>query len=239
MRSIVRREASTHSTSRACDSRRSPSGPYRSGEEPPLRRVEGTRCAPWRDQVHANRSAGSPHRGGENRAGAHHGSGRSRQYARLSLETGSQREFEPARRLYEGFGFDHCPPFEGYVEDPHSVFMTLSSDLRPVRHRSCCNAADTLELAYTPADRRTKTGSQVLCAVSQADSRPTQTYPFARRLARAAAVDPSTGRRRHSALRRNPRVFHCDLFWRRHAARDRVPVRRADARGLPWRVKSC
>jgi putative acetyltransferase len=50
---------------------------------------------------------------------------RSRGYDRLSLETGSQDAFAPARRLYEGFGFDYCPPFEGYVEDPHSVFMTI------------------------------------------------------------------------------------------------------------------
>jgi putative acetyltransferase len=47
-----------------------------------------------------------------------------RKYARLSLETGSEPAFEPARRLYEGFGFDYCPPFDGYVEDPNSVFMT-------------------------------------------------------------------------------------------------------------------
>jgi putative acetyltransferase len=47
----------------------------------------------------------------------------SRGYERLSLETGSQTAFEPARRLYEGFGFSYCPPFEGYVEDPNSVFM--------------------------------------------------------------------------------------------------------------------
>ena len=47
-----------------------------------------------------------------------------RKYARLSLETGSQIEFEPARKLYESFGFEYCPPFEGYVEDPNSVFMT-------------------------------------------------------------------------------------------------------------------
>ena len=50
---------------------------------------------------------------------------RSRGYRRLSIETGSQEAFEPARRLYEGFGFRHCPPFEGYVEDPNSVFMTI------------------------------------------------------------------------------------------------------------------
>lgn len=49
---------------------------------------------------------------------------RRRHYTKLSLETGSQPEFEPARELYRSFGFVHCPPFEGYVEDPNSVFMT-------------------------------------------------------------------------------------------------------------------
>jgi putative acetyltransferase len=49
---------------------------------------------------------------------------RERSYRRLSLETGSQPQFLPARRLYEGFGFTCCPPFAGYVEDPNSVFMT-------------------------------------------------------------------------------------------------------------------
>ena len=43
---------------------------------------------------------------------------------RLSLETGSQAMFLPARRLYEKAGFLECPPFEGYWEDPMSVFMT-------------------------------------------------------------------------------------------------------------------
>ncbi|MBN8631894.1 MAG: GNAT family N-acetyltransferase [Rhodobacterales bacterium] len=43
---------------------------------------------------------------------------------RLSLETGSQSMFLPARRLYERAGFSECPPFEGYVLDPNSVFMT-------------------------------------------------------------------------------------------------------------------
>ncbi len=47
-----------------------------------------------------------------------------RGYARLSLETGSQDAFEPARRLYARFGFVECAPFEGYTEDPNSVFMT-------------------------------------------------------------------------------------------------------------------
>src|SRR4051812_8908489 len=32
---------------------------------------------------------------------------RARSYARLSLETGSRAAFEPARRLYESFGFQY------------------------------------------------------------------------------------------------------------------------------------
>jgi putative acetyltransferase len=47
-----------------------------------------------------------------------------RNYNRLSLETGSHPVFEPAHRLYERFGFSRCPPFGSYIEDPHSVFMT-------------------------------------------------------------------------------------------------------------------
>lgn len=48
-----------------------------------------------------------------------------RGYERLSLETGSVEAFEPARRLYERFGFTCCGPFGDYAPDPHSVFMTL------------------------------------------------------------------------------------------------------------------
>jgi len=43
---------------------------------------------------------------------------------RLSLETGSQPYFDPARRLYAAFGFAECTPFGDYVLDPNSVFMT-------------------------------------------------------------------------------------------------------------------
>ncbi len=46
-----------------------------------------------------------------------------RGYARLSLETGSQDAFEPARQLYARMGFVECPPFEGYTDDPNSFFM--------------------------------------------------------------------------------------------------------------------
>jgi putative acetyltransferase len=47
-----------------------------------------------------------------------------RAYRRLSLETGSMRYFEPAHQLYRKFGFVRCPPFDGYIEDANSLFMT-------------------------------------------------------------------------------------------------------------------
>ena len=43
---------------------------------------------------------------------------------RVSLETGSAEMFAPARALYAAHGFEDCPPFGSYVEDPLSVFMT-------------------------------------------------------------------------------------------------------------------
>lgn len=44
--------------------------------------------------------------------------------SRISLETGSEAPFAPARRLYERHGFSYCPPFADYTADPLSVFMT-------------------------------------------------------------------------------------------------------------------
>lgn len=45
-------------------------------------------------------------------------------FTRLSLETGVQPTFVAARALYARAGFEDCPPFEGYQDDPNSVFMT-------------------------------------------------------------------------------------------------------------------
>ncbi|WP_438352277.1 GNAT family N-acetyltransferase [Microbacterium sp. CJ88] len=42
----------------------------------------------------------------------------------LWLETGSSPEFTAAHRLYASEGFTQCPPFDGYADDPHSIFMT-------------------------------------------------------------------------------------------------------------------
>ncbi|HJW34822.1 MAG TPA: GNAT family N-acetyltransferase [Holophagaceae bacterium] len=47
-----------------------------------------------------------------------------RGYTRVSLETGSQPFFAPAWALYRSAGFTDGPPFDHYVDDPHSVFMT-------------------------------------------------------------------------------------------------------------------
>ncbi len=44
---------------------------------------------------------------------------------RVSLETGSMAFFQPARALYQSFGFRPCAPFADYQADPNSVFMTL------------------------------------------------------------------------------------------------------------------
>jgi putative acetyltransferase len=52
------------------------------------------------------------------------GEARRRGYRRLSLETGTNPAFAPARELYAGFGFAYCEPFAQYRPDPYSVFMT-------------------------------------------------------------------------------------------------------------------
>jgi len=45
-------------------------------------------------------------------------------FTKLSLETGPQPSFAPARMLYLKAGFAECPPFPPYVADPYSTFMS-------------------------------------------------------------------------------------------------------------------
>ena len=45
---------------------------------------------------------------------------------RISLETGTDEFFAPARRLYAKFGFTPCPPFGDYQASEHNTFMTLT-----------------------------------------------------------------------------------------------------------------
>ncbi len=84
--------------------------------------------SPRHGEVKSMRTSRAHRRQGVARAILVHiiGEARSRSYERLSLETGSMPAFEPARRLYASFGFEYCPPFDKYVEDPNSVFMTRS-----------------------------------------------------------------------------------------------------------------
>jgi putative acetyltransferase len=50
---------------------------------------------------------------------------RSRDYERVSLETGTMGEFAPARDLYISAGFEVCPPFGDYWDNEYSVCMTI------------------------------------------------------------------------------------------------------------------
>ncbi len=49
---------------------------------------------------------------------------RTKGFQTMSLETGSQPEFAPARTLYTKAGFVGCGPFGNYAPDPFSFFMT-------------------------------------------------------------------------------------------------------------------
>ncbi len=81
---------------------------------------------PAHGEVKSMRTAFAHRRKGVGRAMLQHivAEARRRSYTRLSLETGSMSAFQPARSLYESFGFSYCSPFADYVDDPNSVFMT-------------------------------------------------------------------------------------------------------------------
>ncbi|MCC9176770.1 GNAT family N-acetyltransferase [Arthrobacter sp. zg-Y750] len=51
---------------------------------------------------------------------------RTRGYASLLLETGTQDFFASSRRLYQRHGFVVCPPFGKYQAHPGSIFMRLA-----------------------------------------------------------------------------------------------------------------
>ena len=53
---------------------------------------------------------------------------REQQMRWVGLETGTYDAFAAARSLYASLGFEVCPPFEDYTDNPHSVCMSL--DLR-------------------------------------------------------------------------------------------------------------
>jgi putative acetyltransferase len=43
----------------------------------------------------------------------------------VSLETGRDPFFDPARAMYAAAGFREGPPFGSYLPDPHSAFLTM------------------------------------------------------------------------------------------------------------------
>lgn len=51
---------------------------------------------------------------------------KNRGYQKLYLETGAQPAFLPARTMYLKRGFKLCEPFEGYLHDENSVFMSFA-----------------------------------------------------------------------------------------------------------------
>ena len=52
--------------------------------------------------------------------------GRRRGYSRLSLETGNNPPFAPARAMYERAGFVPCGPFAEYTDESFSRYYTLT-----------------------------------------------------------------------------------------------------------------
>jgi putative acetyltransferase len=50
---------------------------------------------------------------------------RERGFGRVSLETGVQEAFAPARSLYVNAGFTPCEPFGDYRRSPNTTYMTM------------------------------------------------------------------------------------------------------------------
>jgi putative acetyltransferase len=86
--------------------------------------------APDQAELKSMHTAHAARRTGVGRAIVEHllGVARARGYDRVSLETGSQAAFAPARSLYAAAGFVPCGPFSDYPDRPTSAFMTLRLD---------------------------------------------------------------------------------------------------------------
>lgn len=93
---------------------------------PPLGCVALTLVEPGHGELKSMRTAAGATGRGVGTALLEHvvAQARARGLSRLSLETGAEDYFAPARRLYLGHGFEVCPPFGRYRPDPLSVFMT-------------------------------------------------------------------------------------------------------------------
>lgn len=87
-----------------------------------------TEVGPGHGEVKSMRTAPDARRRGVARAvlGEILAEARRRGLARVSLETGSDAFFAPARALYAAHCFTECGPFGSYRLDPHSTFLTLA-----------------------------------------------------------------------------------------------------------------
>ena len=61
----------------------------------------------------------------------------------ILLETGTHPQFAPARAMYAAAGFEPCAPFDGYCDDPHSVYLRLG--LTVVDAQGCTSKIVTSE----------------------------------------------------------------------------------------------
>ena len=86
------------------------------------------RLAPDHGEVKSMHTALSVRRRGVGGAMLRHiiTTARDRGLSRLSLETGSREYFWPAHALYRSHGFEECPPFADYADDPNSLFFSLN-----------------------------------------------------------------------------------------------------------------
>lgn len=98
------------------------------GSGPPLGCVALTLVEPGHGELKSMRTAAGSTGRGVGTALLEHvlDQARGRGLVRVSLETGAEDFFAPARRLYLRHGFEVCPPFGRYRPDPLSVFMTRS-----------------------------------------------------------------------------------------------------------------
>jgi putative acetyltransferase len=78
---------------------------------------------------------------------------RRRGYQRLSLETGTQPFFAPARRLYERHGFITCAPFGDYTADPNSTFFTRTLSATQPAPLGLVDAVDAVDAVDPSAAR--------------------------------------------------------------------------------------
>ncbi|HTZ25418.1 MAG TPA: GNAT family N-acetyltransferase [Streptosporangiaceae bacterium] len=88
-----------------------------------LKQIDGRHA-----ELKSMHTAAAARRGGIGRAMVQHliGAARDHGFSRVSLETGSNQAFAPARSLYAEAGFTPCGPFGDYPPGRGNTFMTMA-----------------------------------------------------------------------------------------------------------------